>query len=625
MREAAVFEHTILKILTGLQAGAEVSLVPGEYTIGSGPDDDIQFIDVSQKPGQARLRVSLGKIEIAGGSGALVTDHGLAVAAGSDEWQEIEPLDIITAGTTRFALGPPNANWTTLAGDDNTPNKNAPRARRQVWPGISIATFLNEKKGIVQMAAPAAILVIIFFGIAVWYFMAHGNSSIAKIERDDKEAVRVALDQFAFGKTIDLKREVDGTIYVTGFVETAVERRALLGAVEKTTVPVRFRVGVLQSLREEVDGLIVAEKLPITFTLSSSGDLTLEGVMLGEDAVQRFLERIKSTIIGLNKIDSNIRTAKSLLSEIEKLGRLSQIDSVVLFRLDGELIEANGVLPVEKIDSWVGFLQAYSRRFSKDIGLRSFVQLQTAMNSSGDSQALVLGGKASGGDILLDIERLKRGEYAPSELFAGKRRQSGSAVEVAATVGPTLTKLPKKSTSDPVADKYLPLFLRASSKAGSNFCRTGSRLTVDNLPGVLFQLDRLSLSTTTSLSDLDREEQSLILEAALEPTLVSRCLSRAGSELATTSLYLTEASRNPGFIRFVTRNVQPHALDIAGVNIIAKDRYIQTRDGQKMREGAAPDNNVRLSVVGELGIALEGKNGLATVLYGPQLNWLMQK
>jgi len=62
MADQAISDNTILKILSGTQAGAEVSLVKGEYLIGSGSDDDIQIIDVSLKPGHAKIRVAAGKI-----------------------------------------------------------------------------------------------------------------------------------------------------------------------------------------------------------------------------------------------------------------------------------------------------------------------------------------------------------------------------------------------------------------------------------------------------------------------------------------------------------------------------------------------------------------------------------
>src|SRR5262249_61725951 len=83
MHDAKKLERVILKILSGVQAGVEVSLALGDYTIGSGAEDDIQFIDVSLMPGQAKLRVAAGKIEIAGGSGAGTIGEGLRIEAGS--------------------------------------------------------------------------------------------------------------------------------------------------------------------------------------------------------------------------------------------------------------------------------------------------------------------------------------------------------------------------------------------------------------------------------------------------------------------------------------------------------------------------------------------------------------
>ncbi|MFC6049463.1 type III export protein YscD, partial [Methylobacterium hispanicum] len=75
-------DSVILKILVGMQAGVEVALVPGEYVLGTGPEDDIQLIDVSIRPGHARLRVSGGKIALAGAAGALRTAAGLQIESG---------------------------------------------------------------------------------------------------------------------------------------------------------------------------------------------------------------------------------------------------------------------------------------------------------------------------------------------------------------------------------------------------------------------------------------------------------------------------------------------------------------------------------------------------------------
>jgi hypothetical protein len=691
-------ERILLKILSGVQAGAEVALAPGEYSIGSGADDDIQFVDVSLKVRHAKLRVSPGKIEISGDAGPLRTANGLTFEAGS-EWQEVEPLDIVTAGTMRFALGPPTANWTTLTDDVTTEREDVSRLGKQPPKSSPEAGHWSAVR---RLAVPATVLIALFLVTILFVSFGSGGRIGATFgtQQSDLEAARAALDQFPFGRTVSLNQEVDGTIFATGFVESAVERRALLGAIEKTRIPVRFRVGVLQALRTEIDSLIKDEKVAVSFSLSSAGELSLDGVILNEANAKKFVDEIQGLVVGLKRIDSRIRTAKTLLDDIEKLARMSQIENLVIFRLDGELVEASGILPTDKIDSWVGFLQSYARRFGKDIALRSLVQLQNPNgtlvgdaggSSKADRQAILLGGDPNGSnDTKLDLERLARGEYDLSDVFVGAGKGTNPADAAKSTTSAALSSPPALSLADerptlvssqeelkpPVerfdadhlsqeannliqkwkagrfsgdeanralnsveaararngrrdgytAADYLPLIPRDAMPRDIKPCRPDSRLTPENLPTALFWLDMLSVSTEMSMTTFEREEQGFVLEAALNPRLVASCLGDAGAakDAAATSLYLAEAARNPDFIRFLTRNLPPFTLDISGVDTTGS-RYVQLRDGSKVPEGASPDVTSRLTLVGELGVALQIKSGYAVVAYGPEVNWKLQK
>jgi type III secretion system YscD/HrpQ family protein len=623
MSESSSAEPIILKILSGVQSGAEVSLTPGEYTIGSGDGDDIQLIDVSLRPAQGRLRIGQGKIEIAGGSGGLVTANGLAVAAGGDTWQEVEPLDIITAGTIRFALGPASANWTTLTAHEEMP----PTAKAPRKPAARLSAMrIPSSASVARLVGPAFIVVLLAVaGIGAWYLSSGPREAAPKVERDEAAVVRTLLDEYPFGKSIAVRREVDGTIYATGFVETNVERRALAGAIDKSGIAVRLRLGVLESLRNEIASLIQVENVPVTFTLSGAGDLTLDGLILREDELTKFLDRIKASIIGLNKVTSNVRTARTLLADLVELANGLRIEPWVLFRLDGNLIEASGSLPDEKKEAWLRFLQGYSRRFSKDIALRSLVHLQNA----------------NGGDpITFDrdmLDRIARGEVDPNELLSGMRRSA----PVRASATTTEANLPKAMPANAktlqaalrtwetvradldrldrvqIAKKYLKQ--QGGDQPAS--CRQDSRLTASNLPQALFWLDLLSVSSEMSLVKFGADEQAYILEAALDPTLVTDCLARLRVHTDSPSLYMAEAAGNPDFIRFVTRDFPVYGSDITGASLTSS-RYIQLRDGKKMREGAPPSSANELSIVGELGIAVAGKDGYSIALYGPQISWM---
>ena len=90
------------------------------------------------------------------------------------------------------------------------------------------------------------------------------------------------------------------------------------------------------------------------------------------------------------------------------------------------------------------------------------------------------------------------------------------------------------------------------------------------------------------------------------------------------SLYLTEVARNPGFVRFITRDLRPFSLDITGASLAPKVRFVQIRSGQKLLEGGAPDRSSRIALVGELGVAIQLKEGLSSIVFGPDLTWLSE-
>jgi hypothetical protein len=649
MNEAKSSERVILKILSGVQAGAEVSLAPGEYAIGSGADDDIQFIDVSLQSGHARLRVGGGKIEIAGGSGAVAVGEEFRIDAGS-EWHDIEPLAIITVGMIRFVLGQPNANWTTLL-EDNGEQETRKAPVKSRYPYFDeIQSALSGSRKFAQLLLPATGLIVVLF-IGIWYFSSGDKAKLTPhmAQGEAEKLAREALDQFPFGRTVLLKREVDGTIYATGFVKDLFERRALVTAVEKTGAQVYFRLGVLDALRNEIAEFIKSEKVSVTYTLSPTGELTLDGLILDENAAQKFLEKMRGAIAGVKLTNPRIRTAKSLLDELQKLARTAQIDPFVLFRVDGELIEITGIMPVDKIDSWVGFLTAYSRRFGKDIALRSFVQLQKPGATEVASQ---------GQPVMFDRDRLLNGQYKVDDLFANAPGQVPAVVEA---VTPLTTQNDATSPRDRFnalrltqqandlianwqkgldakefellmnrraalegadASKYMPLLPLESPQGAA--CRPGSQLTAENLPTAVFWLDLLSVSSTYSLAKFAPDDQSFILEAALDPRLANECFARAKGPAKVSSFYLSEAQRNPNFIRYLLRDYRSYSLDVSGAST-AGARYVQARNGEKVSEGRILDGVSRLATVAELGSVIQQKDGYSAIIYAQQLNWLTQK
>ena len=703
----------IFKILNGVQAGVEVSLPDGEYALGSGPADDIQLIDVTLLPRHARLRLSGTVIEVAGGDGALRTFSGLSLQPGS-AFQAVEPLDILTAGTTRFALAPRSANWASI-GDDRGGAGDSPPAPAPVAPATA-------RDRIRVLGLPVAALALVL-GLAGWLIFGTGLRSGFKGHdaSADVATLRTALDAFPFGRPIAVRQEVDGAVYAEGYVGTPVERRALAGAIESAAVPARVRLWVLDSMRADIRDLVAAQKVDVSFELSPQGALTLSGVILDKARADAFVTLVRDRIFGLASVTSTIKTGDTLLADVRKLVATSQLQPWLLLRLDKELIEVDGALPSDKVDAWVGFLQSYADKFARQIALRSFVQLQAENGKlvPAPTGALVLGAADRPGDNPLDLGKVRSGRFDLGDVFVGvgetlekrvpgarsSRRESppldnapgpraanggtsdapaprpvalggvdpgrAPATAQAAAAAPDGSPLPERGTggagqlandakallrrfrngdlaNDPTmrdlyssllllgddpggqraaapAEWYLPLLSGyGASSALHKTCWAGSQLEVAALLPTLFWLDLMSAGRSLSLKGFPRDQTLLLLEAALDPAGVRACaaLSPETARAADRSLYLREVRRNPGFVRFVTRDLPDFSLDVAGASL-GTERYILTQAGDKLFEGAAPDRGSRLALVGELGLVIQTATGPSVVLFGPSIDWIV--
>lgn len=416
-------ERWILKVLNGNHSGAEVLLEPSEYSFGSGPDDDIHIIDVSLLPGHLRIRLTPGKIDIQAHTGSFRTLSGLLADSDLSTWHDIQPLDVIIAGTTRFALGLPNAKWNSVSLDD--PAFDVSSVERAEAGASKAATILDTLSRLQPVAMPMTVLLILCV-MGLWASMSNvSRSLLGHGAANDLTVVRSALDSFDFGRQIDIRQEVDGQIFATGYVATTVERRAIIDAVEKTAIPVRVRLNVLEALRIDLANLIAADHLGLTFTIDPSGVAVLDGTILDQEAAELAVQRVKESIVGLARVDSRIRTAQSLLRDITQLARTSQIEQAVIFTLNGNVIEINGILSQAKVDAWVGFLQAFAGRYAKDVSLRSYVQLQhdsgtprVARTGTAAGQPIVFGSHPEpGAAATIDSERLRRGDFGIDDVF----------------------------------------------------------------------------------------------------------------------------------------------------------------------------------------------------------------
>ncbi len=371
-------EGFVLKILSGQQSGAEVLLSPGEYSLGSAEEDDLQFNDLSLRPGHARIRVLDDAVEIRAEAGSVTSGNGLELEAGEQQWRELEPLDIISIGMTRFAVGAATANWASIV-DALKPDAPADAtAEAAAGPPNLAAAWIAQLRKVPSRAWLGAMGLLLVAGLVVWLFSG-GDPTRRMLAKSDPEAdfaaVHQAITMLPFRHSMEVSQEVDGAIFVNGHVNTLAERRAAVNAIDATGVEAGVRIGVVEVLRSAVASLLESTGYDLDFEVTDKGVLMIRGVVLDKNSADRLLQLVQEQMLGFSKIESNIRTAEDLLAEVQELARRARINDTVLLRLDGPLIEASGLIGADKMDLWAGFIESYVRNYSGIIPMRSYVQL----------------------------------------------------------------------------------------------------------------------------------------------------------------------------------------------------------------------------------------------------------
>ncbi len=398
--------NLILKILAGQQAGAEVILEYGEYSLGSGKDDDLHVADLSVSEQHLRLNLQNNKIEILAHSGDILTAKGLSLSSGQSEWVEIEPLDVVIIGTVKFAIGARNAQWATLqhalrSQDQDEPEDNEDKAPSTKGTQASLIRFANQMKSqSTRLAAGAAIIGLIAGTVYLVGNSLFVASSANALINGNIEDVRAALSELPFSDRLKLHEAVDDQIYLSGYVDKPVQRRAVVSAIEESNAPVHLRIRVLETLRKDVAATLQSRGSNVDFSISDSGVLSLSGSILNKTEADQLIATLRE-INGLARIDSNIRSADDYLKEIQQLARRAFIDDTIIFRLDGDVLEVSGVITSQDVDRWSGFLRSYSNQYARYIPLRSLVKL---VQENGDVIDLVsnIDGSASSETLIED-------------------------------------------------------------------------------------------------------------------------------------------------------------------------------------------------------------------------------
>lgn len=387
-----VRQDTVLKLLSGAQAGAEIYLGDGQYLIGTDDDADIVLQDRAIGAKHALLGIQGRRIHVEARD--LPVRIGDRVISPQEDMDMSAPV-VIGLETTQVAIGTTDTDWSLLelphsidtqdssvepqngeeqtdediestdsTDSETTTAEAAPLTDPEEQPQQSrgLRSPLRWGLAIVAVLLVAAVLMIFRHDLFTWK---HKDSSAAK-----RPATLTELDKAnnilkgpAF-KEIHASQAKDGTIVLQGYCETDSCKNRAVSEFAKAGIPIDNRIWIEQWLKRAVrETLARFGETDLTFDYLGDGAIRLRGFLVASHRKEELLETLRNDVPGITRIDTaglkKISQAAAMLREGVKQAGL---EGKLTIKVNGARLLASGDLDSTQMARWQRTAQNFAKK-----------------------------------------------------------------------------------------------------------------------------------------------------------------------------------------------------------------------------------------------------------------------
>ena len=331
---APAAKNWILKILSGVHVGAEVVLSTTELVLGQNESCDLVLDDVSLSDRHISLRMD--------GEQALLTllDTARPIYVGEQKMERgeltPEPFQLISIGTLFLVVGPVDAEWpvidlqikqkmtalsesgeTSMVGDEEA-EKNDAEDKNDAEAAPATTRRGSRLIWFVSAGVPILVILIVF---TTWLLTP--DLSVPTAEEIESKVQQIAAH---YNAVIEVDREHEGDIHITGYIETEGKRQRFLAELENSGIMAEINLISTQQMANSLT-LILDNKVnhdsinqvDVVMVPDSLGDFILKGYV--GDAVfwRSTLAKLRSNTIyqvladEVQTLDDRIAALKNML------------------------------------------------------------------------------------------------------------------------------------------------------------------------------------------------------------------------------------------------------------------------------------------------------------------------
>nr|WP_244421060.1 type III secretion system inner membrane ring subunit SctD [Hyphomicrobium sp. MC1] len=422
-------------MLAGSNAGAELSLAPGEWLIGSGTEADLTFAEPALAAEHVRLTVEPSGIRVIALAEGLAMSGDVVPVGVESGVPLLVPMRI---GATLFTLGAVGSNWAAVAAQTVVASTSAQEPRKAsepspdelegdatpsdsaaIEPGLEIpkdepapprtapirpkwAAQLLSRNGLIGMGGLALTLMV---GLVSWYTWLLSARSVPTPHGEPLQDLQRAISSLGMRGSVNVVVRGPDRFAVTGRLHTDAELQKLNTEIQRTGLSVETTVVTDTSITDTAATILHAFDIDGSVTVTDTGDLTVHGFAPSSVAVASAMAQLRSEVPGVHGVEDKLDTPERARAELEDKLQSAGLSSALGISGNQRRLTVTGLLPPEQARVWKEIYERFRSKYSNNIALDEEVAAPARVTPRG----IVLGGRMP--SIVLDSgQRVRVGD-----------------------------------------------------------------------------------------------------------------------------------------------------------------------------------------------------------------------
>lgn len=365
----------LLKIFYGPHSGAEIPLASDvEFVIGQ--DEECDFVLNDPKVSPQHLKFTLHGQQVV--LQPLDGDVHVNAKKIDQKGDKCNFFDLITVGSTGFAIGPMDAKWPEIEKHDvnNMDTSNAASVESEVQMPLleekvgkassPKAEFVEKRYSTVLYQYIAVLLVILIIAAVVgWSLISKGPP--LKVVNPVTLINDKLLEMGA--KNVTITEDPSGRLILKGYLVEPVEKEKLrqfcISAYRNTQFNVFSEAELLGAIQDTLD----AYNFKLNLANLGAGHFSISGITDTQQKLDSVIGGLIKDISGIKHIENKTKSLSNMKSKIQKL--IAEFDghADITLLADNAQFTISGMLDSKKLEEWNSFFAKNIEKMDSDISV----------------------------------------------------------------------------------------------------------------------------------------------------------------------------------------------------------------------------------------------------------------